>query len=76
MAEVQPEVKWYHHPIVILALLFLILGPFGLPLLYQSPAFDRVWKAVLTVVVLLYTLWLVIVTFQQASLYSNKLLGI
>jgi hypothetical protein len=76
LAEITSAVKWYHHPLFVLALLFLVLGPFGLPLLYQSPAFDRVWKAVLTVVVLLYTLWLVIVTFQQASLYSNKLLGI
>jgi hypothetical protein len=76
LAESPSEVKWYHHPVVVLVLLFLVLGPFGLPLLYQSPSFDRVWKAVLTVAVLLYTLWLIIVTFQQASLYSNKLLGI
>ena len=75
MAE-PTEVKWYHHPVIVLLLLFLVLGPFAFPLLYQSPSFDRVWKAVLTVVVLLYTLWLIVVTFQQTSLYSNKLLGL
>jgi hypothetical protein len=69
------NIKWYHQPVVVLPLLFLVLGPFAFPLLYRSPAFANFWKVVLTIIVLLYTLWLVIVSFEQASFYSNELLG-
>jgi hypothetical protein len=75
LAETVPSAKWYHHPIVVLLVLFLVLGPFGLPLLYQSPYFDDFWKTTLTVIVLLYTLWGAINLIQQVNLYSSKLIG-
>jgi len=75
LAEELPAEKWYHHPIVVLVVLFLILGPFGLPLLYQSPYFDDLWKTILTVIVLLYGLWAAVYFFQQINLSSSKLLG-
>ena len=75
MAEEPSSDKWYHHPIVVLLALFLVLGPFGLPLLYQSPYFDDAQKTILTVIVLLYSLWAAIYFIQQINLSSSNLLG-
>ena len=36
-------------------LLFVVLGPFGLPLLWKSPAVSRTTKIVLTIAVVVYT---------------------
>ena len=50
---------WYHRPWAVLLLLFLVLGPLGLPLLWRSPSFSRGWKIVLTVVMIVYTALLI-----------------
>ena len=42
----------------MLLLLFLVLGPFGLPLLWRSPSFSRGMKLTLTIVVLAYSVLL------------------
>jgi hypothetical protein len=39
----------------VILLLFFVLGPLGLPLLYKSPKFSKTLKAILTIVVILYT---------------------
>lgn len=46
---------WYHRPWAVLVLLFVVLGPLGLPLLWRSPSFTRAWKIALTVVMVIYT---------------------
>lgn len=56
--------KWYQRPIVIILLLFFVLGPFALPLLFRSPAFTLKWKLILTTLVVVYTVYLVIVTVE------------
>ena len=56
--------KWYLHPISVLLLLFFVLGPFGLPLLYKSPKFSKTLKIILTVVVLFYTSYLIFATLE------------
>jgi hypothetical protein len=50
---------WYHRPWAIVVLLFLVLGPLGLPLLWRSPSFTRGWKIVLTLAMVVYTVLLV-----------------
>ena len=62
----EEKVKWYLRPLGVLLLLFLVLGPFGLPLLYKSPGFSRRLKIVLTVAVILYTTYLIIGSVQMA----------
>lgn len=47
--------SWYYRPWAVLVLLFLVLGPVGLPLLWRSPSFTRGWKIVLTVAMVVYT---------------------
>ena len=46
--------KWYYRPVWVLLLLFVVLGPFGLPYLWKSPSFSRRSKVVLTVLVVAY----------------------
>ena len=47
--------RWYYRPWAVVVLLFLVLGPFGLPLLWRSPGFSRGWKIVLTFALVVYT---------------------
>ena len=60
------QATWSESPWVVLPLLFLILGPFALPLLWRSRRFTLVWKSILTIVMLgvtvylLWSIWLVL----------------
>ena len=64
----KPEdAKWYLRPWVVLTLLFLVLGPFGLPLVYKSPKFNRFWKIALTVLMALYSIWVVQATMEAVK---------
>ena len=56
--------EWYLRPLVVILLLFLVLGPFGLPLLFKSPRFGKTWKIVLTAAVVVYTVYLIFVTVK------------
>jgi predicted membrane channel-forming protein YqfA (hemolysin III family) len=49
-----PALKWYYRPGWVLLLLFVVLGPFGLPYLWKSPSFSRSLKVVLTVLLVAY----------------------
>ena len=60
----EEKVKWYLRPIGIVLLLFFVLGPFGLPLLYKSPKFSKTLKIVLTIAVMIYTVYLIIATVE------------
>jgi hypothetical protein len=62
----EEKVKWYLRPIGVVLLLFFVLGPFALPLLYKSPKFSRTLKIVLTVLVMIYTSYLIIATVEIA----------
>ena len=55
----KEEMKWYFRPWVVILLLFFFLGPLGLPLVYKSPRFNKAWKAILTVLMIFYTWYLV-----------------
>lgn len=57
-------IRWYYKPWVVVCMLFLVLGPFGLPLVYRNPKFSRLWKIVLTVVMIPYTWYLVVITVK------------
>jgi hypothetical protein len=60
----EEKIRWYLRPISVVLLLFFVLGPFGLPLLYKSPKFSKKLKIVLTVVVIIYTTYLIIVSLE------------
>ncbi len=56
---------------MVIIALFLVLGPFGLPLLYQSPEFKKHEKIALTIAVLVYTATLL----TQAFTLSQRIVG-
>ena len=49
-----PPTRWYHRPVWVVVMLFVVVGPFGLPLLWKSPSFSRTAKIVLTVAMIAY----------------------
>ena len=65
--------KWYHNIWFVLVLLFCVLGPFGLPLVWKNPRFARWVKVALTIVVILYTMWLVDVTLKMVHAVMNEI---
>jgi len=66
------KAKWYLRPMSVVLLLFFVLGPFGLPLLYKSPAFSKTLKIILTIAVIIYTSYLIFASLEIArQLYSR-----
>jgi hypothetical protein len=59
MVDEDKKGKWYLNPIVVLLLLFFVLGPLGLPLLYKSPHFGKTWKKILTIIIVVYTAYII-----------------
>jgi len=52
--DTPPPTHWYHRPFWVVVMLFVVVGPFGLPLLWKSPSFSRNAKIVLTVAMVAY----------------------
>lgn len=64
MSKEEGKVKWYWNPIIVVLLLFFVLGPFALPLLYKSPKFSKTLKIMLTIVVIVYTSCLIFASLE------------
>ncbi len=67
------RVHWYHRPVWVLLLLFVVAGPFGLPALWGSPRFSRPAKLVLTALVLAYTAMLAGETIRIVRILTRNL---
>ena len=65
--------KWYHNIWFVLAMLFLVTGPFGLPLVWKNPRLARWAKALLTAVTVLYTLLLINMTLTMVRAVMKEL---
>jgi hypothetical protein len=65
--------KWYYRPMWVVVLLFLVLGPLGLPYLWRSPSFSRGMKVVLTVLVVAYTTLFVHETIQVVRAMTSEM---
>ena len=66
MPKEDEKVKWYLRPTSVVLLLFFVLGPFGLPLLYKSPKFSKTIKILLTIAVIIYTFYLIFASLEIA----------
>jgi hypothetical protein len=64
MPREDQKIKWYLRPVSVVLLLFFVLGPFGLPLVYKSPKLSKTLKIILTITVGLYTLYLIFVSLE------------
>ena len=72
MPKEDGKAKWYLRPMGVVLLLFFVLGPFGLPLLYKSPKFSKTLKIILTVAVIIYTFYLIFASLEiERQLYSR-----
>ncbi len=72
MPKEDGKAKWYLRPMSVVLLLFFVLGPFGLPLLYKSPAFSKTLKIILTIIVIIYTSYLIFASLEIArQLYTR-----
>lgn len=61
-APQQP--RWYNNIWFVLFMLFFVLGPFGLPLVWKNPRLSQRVKIILTLVMVVYTIALVELTMQ------------
>ncbi len=67
------EEKWYYRPWVVILLLFFVLGPFGLPLVYKSPKFGKGWKIILTIAMIFYMIYLIRATVEVTKAISKDI---
>ena len=71
--------KGVESPWIVLPMLFLILGPLAIPMLWRSRQFSVLWKIVLTVVVIGMTavvLWMIWELYQRALAPLKELRGL
>lgn len=69
----EEKIKWYLRPVSVILLLFFVLGPLALPLLYKSPKFSKTLKAILTIIVVLYTCYLIFATLEIGRLFYLRM---
>ncbi|MGH8672072.1 MAG: zinc-ribbon domain-containing protein [Burkholderiales bacterium] len=67
-----PKPKWYFSTTsVVIAL--LVAGPFALPLVWAHPRYSKPVKGVITLIVVVITIWLVFVTKDLMALLTGQL---
>lgn len=64
--------RWYHNIWFVLFMLFFVLGPFGLPMVWGNPKLSRPVKIILTGVMLLYIWMIVELMMKAASAITNN----
>ena len=66
------RVRWYYNIWFVLFTLFFVAGPLGLPLVWKNPRFSRTVKTVLTLAMVVYTYFLIILTFKMFHAVMNQ----
>ena len=69
------KIPWYYRPWVVVLLLFFVLGPFGLPLVYKSPCFGRKAKILLTLLTAAYTAYVIWATVKIVQVTLSSLMS-
>ena len=64
--------RWYHNIWFVLFMLFFVIGPFGLPLVWSNPKFSRGVKIGLSIAMVLYTIALVDLTIRAFTFIMNE----
>lgn len=59
--------RWYHNILFVLFMLFFVVGPFGLPLVWKNPKFSRTVKIILTLAMVVYTVLLIDLTLKMVK---------
>lgn len=71
-ADASPP-KWYYNVWVVLFMLFFVLGPLGLPLVWKNPRLSRRVKTALTLVMVVYTVALADVTIRAFQAVMHEM---
>ena len=66
MNREDEKIRWYLRPVSVVLLLFFVLGPLALPLLYKSPKFNKTFKIILTIAVIIYMSYFIYVSLKIA----------
>ena len=66
----ERESRWFYSVWSVLLALFVVLGPFGLPLLWKSPRFSQGMKVLLTAATVVYTALLIRETLRAGRLVA------
>jgi len=62
----SPAGGWLYHPITLVLLAFLVIGPLAIPLVVRSPYLSRTEKIILNISITIYTILLLYVTYVLA----------
>lgn len=73
MSQPTQPAKWYYNAWFVLAMLFFVLGPFGLPLVWKHPRFSRWIKVALTLAMVVYTVVLVDTTLRAVRAVMSEM---
>lgn len=69
----KPKARWYYHPLFVIVMLFFFAGPFGLPLLWKSPQFNKPAKIVLTILMFIYSWYLAVATLELLKILQQQI---
>lgn len=64
MDQTPAPAKWYHNIWLLLFMLFFVLGPLGLPMVWKNPRLSRGVKWLLTLSMVAYTILLIDMTIR------------
>jgi len=71
----KPKTKWYYSTSAAV-IGMITLGPFALPLVWKNPKYKVITKVIITIVVIVFTIWLCYLTghmYQQLMQQINAL---
>lgn len=68
----QPQPRWYYNIWFVLFMLFFVVGPFGLPLVWKNPRLSRGVKLALTLAMTVYTVLLIDLTRRTVQAVMNE----
>jgi len=67
----QSQIKWHLRPAAVITAI-LLLGPFALPMVWLSPAFKKIHKIVITIIIIFLTVWLAMASVKLYSLLLQR----
>jgi hypothetical protein len=65
--------KWYYNVWFVLILLIFVLGPFGLPLVWNNPNFSRRAKVAITLIMVVFTILLIDMTIRTVKTVMDSM---
>ena len=66
------SIKWYLKPVAIVVAI-LAVGPFAIPLVWMSPAFNKWQKIAITALLILLTIWLVRTSVNLVETFKQRM---